>query len=456
MDLTKGPIFKKLILFTFPIMISYLLQQLYHAADVVIVGNFAQNSKISLAAVGSTGSMTTLLLNLFIGLSTGANVVCANLYGAGKKEELDKAMPTALLTALGSGIVVAVIGFVFTKPMLRLMGSPDTVIDRAVVYGRIIFLGQPATLIYNFGAGILRAYGDTKRTMYILGFTGLANVILNIIFVVVFHMDEAGVALATIIASYLSAILVLILLFHPKSEQQLRFSALSFHKEYFRKIVKIGLPSGLNGVAFSLSNVLIGAAINSLGDVAVAANSTAGSLEGVIYQILTAFSSACMSFAGQNFGAGKLKRIDKLLGVAILSCFSGLVMSVLTVNLFPEFFLHLFTDDKEVVRMGIYSLRIVCGFYPLYTLTDLPIGCMRGMRRTLLPSLLNVACICGVRFFWILFIFPMNRQLYFMYLCYPLSWIFSSVTQLICYYCVRKQEENRLALRNESEEAIPA
>lgn len=456
MDLTEGPIFRKLIIFVFPVLISGLLQQLYHAADVVVVGNFARDSKTALAAVGSTGALTALILNVFLGLSVGANVVCANLFGAKKQEELSKAMQTAMITALFSGILVSIVGFLFARPMLILMGSPETVIDHATTYVRIIFLGQPASLVYNFGAGILRAYGDTKRPMYILGFSGLINVILNLLFVIVFHWDEAGVALATSIASYISAFLVLRILFHSDGEQQLSFTNLHFYPDQFLRILKIGIPSGLNGAVYSISNVIIMTAINSFGDVVVAGNSAAANIEAVIYQIPASFATASVSFSGQNYGAKKLKRIDKLLMLSIMVSSLCLLALNTAVNIYPSFFLRMFTKDADVILCGIPRLRMVSSFYVLCAVTEITVGCMRGMKQTLLPTVFNAVSICGPRILWVLAIFPLNPQLTFLYTCYPISWTCSLMIQLGYYVFLRRREAKRLKAEEISESAVAA
>lgn len=445
MDLTQGSVFKKLILFAIPILLTNLLQQLYHSADVVVVGNFARDSKIALAAVGSCGSVTNLLLDLFLGLSIGANVLCANLYGAGNRGDLKRAMETSLITATVSGVFIGAVGFFFAKTFLTWMGTPASVLGAATTYMKIVFLGQPGSLIYNFGASILRAHGDTKRPMYILTFSGLVNVALNLLFVIVFHLDAAGVALATTISHYVSAAAILFLLCHPAGEQRLDLMHLSFEKKAFFEILRIGIPGGLNGVVFSISNVIIMSAVNSMGDTVIAGNAAGAGVDAFLFKILSSFYNACVTFAGQNFGAKKLKRIDRLLWQSILVA-DGIYLCVFTVlMLFPEFFLGLFTRDMDVIQVGIDRLKTIGAGYFLYCVSEMAIGCTRGMGKTLVPTVLNAAAICIPRILWVIFAFPQSPSLYFLYLCYPISYVFCTAAQLWCYFDTMKKEKKSLA-----------
>ena len=329
MDLTEGSVLKKLLLFAIPIILTNILQQLYHAADMVVVGNFAKDSTTALAAVGSTASITSLCLNLFIGLAVGANVVCARLFGAKKEEELRRAMHTSVLLAALCGVGIGILGVIFSRPLLVMTGSPADVIDHATLYMQIIFMGQPGSLVYNFGAGILRSHGDTKRPMYILMSSGLVNVILNLVLVIGFHLDSAGVAIATVVSYYLSAAAVLWILFSPHGEFRLSFSELRLSKE-LRDVTGVGIPSGLNSMVFSLSNVIIISALNSLGGVVLAGNSAAHNVDATLYQVLVAFYTACISFTGQNCGAsgnrifcGNGRLFDDFCGRRYENVFSG-------------------------------------------------------------------------------------------------------------------------------------
>ncbi len=450
MDLTRGSVLKNLILFAIPIFFTGLLQQLYHAADVVVVGNFAQDSKTALAAVGSTGAITNLIINLFVGLSIGANVVCANLCGARKYEELSKAMHTSIVAAFFSGILVAVLGVVFARPMLEMVGSPDTVIDQATLYMKIIFLGQPANLLYSFGAGILRAYGDTKRPMYILSATGVINVVLNLIFVAIFHLDAAGVAIATIVAQYVSASVVLFLLFHPAGEQKLQIFKLKIHGDMLKQLIRIGVPSGLNGMVFSISNVIIMSSVNSFGDVTVAGNSTSSNLEQIVWQVVVAFFTASVSFAGQNYGARNLKRIHRLWVSSTLLSLAFLAVVDLLIVLYPQIFLGLFTQDPDVIAVGARRLPVMCLGYLLFTPGEMSIACMRGMGRTTLPMCLNVIFTVITRIIWCLLFFPLNRTYGFLLLCYPISWTLATIAQTVFFFLTYHKEKKRIDAEREA------
>ncbi len=450
-DLTEGSVMKKLLVFAFPIMLTNLLQQLYHAADVVVVGNFAQNPTLALAAVGSTGSVITLFLNLFIGLSVGLNVVCANHYGARNRDFLRNAMHTGLALGAVGGVLISILGFFSARTLLEWMGSPSDVIDQATKYVQTIFLGKPANLIYLFGAAIMRAHGDTKRPMYILFGSGLLNVILNFFFVIAFHLDAVGVALATAISYYFSAAAVLILLFHPGGDYHLSFSSLKLNKDEAVRIIKVGIPCGLNGIVFNLTNIIISSALNSLGSTTLAANSAAANVDAILYQIQSSFYSACVSFAGQNYGAKNFKRIDKLLARSILLAAGTLALIDVFVFTNPSFFMHLFTKDPGVVKLGAARLYIMGGGYVIHVVSEMSIGCMRGMGKSMAPLILNAACISIPRFIWVLGVFPFVRTYWFLLLCYPISWVFSSTAQLICYFYYRKKEE-KLYLSSLAEE----
>ncbi len=449
MNLTKGPVLKQFVIFSIPIILSNMLQQCYHAADVVVVGNFAENSKIALAAVGSTGTITTLLLNLILGVSMGCNVVCANYRGAGNEEGLRRAMGTSLIIAMVSGVFISIVGVSLARPLLQLMQTPETVIGPATTYMRIIFLGQPAALMYNFSAGILRAHGDTKTSMYILSTSGLVNVALNLVFVCGFHLDEAGVALATIVANYFSAIRILRVLFSADGEYHLDRSILHFHKEEFYKVLRIGIPGGLNGIVFSISNVILASSVNILGDTVVAAHSAATNLVNIVYQFIAGFYSAAVSFSGQNYGAKRLDRIHSLL-------FKGASVSALCVlsagtlvAVFSDFFLGLFTSDLQVIATATPKLYIMGIGYALYGISEMPYGILRGMGYSSVPTLLNLFSICLPRILWVMFVFsiPAYHNYVSLLYAYPVSWVCSIIAQWSCYfYCRNKELKKQAAL----------
>ncbi len=448
MDLTRGSVLKKLIVFAFPICLSNLVQQLYHTADVVVVGNFARNSTVALAAVGSTSHVTTLLVNLFVGLSVGANVLCSNRVGAGDREGNRRAIHTAIPLSLVCGLFISFVGFFLARPLLELMGSPADVIDQATLYMKIIFIGQPASIVYNFGSGILRAHGDTRRPMYILTLSGLANVLMNFVFVTVFHLDAAGVALATTVAHYLSAYLVLHILFHREGEYRMKFSEMRILPEEVKAIAKIGLPAGVNGMVYSISNVIIISTLNSLGSVSVAASSAATSVSSVIHTAGAGFATACTSFAGQNYGAGNLVRIRKLFWYSMLLVESIFLVICTTVTCFPEFFLRLFTSEEAVIREGIPKMLLNSWGYMLNLFAEVSNGCLRGMRRSNGPTLVNMATVCTTRLVWVIAVFPFLpvRNLGWLAVCYPVSWFVSGIGLFVYFSIVIRKEEKKRAI----------
>ena len=441
MDLTNGSVLKKLFIFAFPLWISSLIQQVYHAADVIVVGNFSADSTTALAAVGSTGSVTNMILNLVLGLSAGASVVCANLYGAREKERLRRAMTTALIASTTGGLVISVLGFVLARSLLVLMGSPLDVIDQATAYMQIIFLGKPAVMVYNTCSAIMRAHGEAKRPMYILTATGLVNVVLNLVLVINFHMDVRGVAIATITSQYLSAIVALYLMFHPMGEYRLKLSEFVFDKTEFSKILRIGVPAGINAMVFNFSNAVVISAVNAMGSVTVAAVSAATSVATLAYTIPSAFTTACISFAGQNYGARKFKRIDRCLWNGIMIVEVMFFAANVVMTLFPEVFLRLYTDNMEVIRTGIPKMYITSWGYMIYAISEIANGCQRGFGKSMGPTVLNIICICGIRVAWVLFVFPhLEQNLISLYAVFPISWACSAVAQLISYYKARNKK----------------
>lgn len=445
--MTQGPIVKKLFAFAVPLILSLVLQQLYNLTDRAVVGQFAENGKDALAAIGATSSITALLLNMSNGLASGVNVRCANLRGAGKVKTLRKSMHTGVLLAIVAGLALGVIGIFISRPMLLLLGTPEVVLDSATLYMQIYFAGLPATTAYNFGAAILRSHGDTKRPMYILMTSGLLNVALNLILVIVLKMDVAGVAIATAIAQALSAFRVMRILFNKKDAYQLRFKELGFHGKSLKVIISIGVPNGLNGILFSLSNLVVQSSINSFNDTAIiAAKTAAADASNLVYQIIHGFALACVSSSGQCFGAKKYKRIDKLAIKGTLSC-GGLVAAAATLmTLFPAFVIGIFNDSPDVIAVGKNILLINLWGYLLYTVSDIYLSCTRGMGRSLGITLMNIAAIILPRLLWIWFAFPSCRTIEFLYLCYPISYLISAVAQIAYFKIVRKKLDQQVAL----------
>ena len=447
LDMTQGPIVKKLFAFAVPLILSLVLQQLYNLADRAVVGQFAANGKDALAAIGATSSITALLLNLSNGLASGLNVRCANLRGAGHLKTLRKSMHTGVLLAAVLGVMLGLTGIIISRPMLRLLDTPEAILVKATLYMQIYFAGMPATVIYNFGAAILRSHGDTKRPMYILLVSGILNVVLNMVFVIAFEMDVAGVAIATAIAQALSAFRIMRILFNKNDAYKLTFKELTFHGKSLKVIISIGVPNGLNGILFSLSNLVVQSSINSFGSTAIiAAKTAAADAANLVYQIIHGFALACVSSSGQCFGAKKYKRIDELAVRATLVCGSLVAAAAALMTLFPGFVIGIFNDSPDVIAVGKNILMINLWGYLLYAVSDIYLSCTRGMGKSMGITLMNIAAIITPRLIWIWFFFPMLRTIEFLYLCYPISYIISAVAQIIYFKIVRKKVDKQLAL----------
>lgn len=430
-DLTTGPLLPKIILFALPLAASSILQLLFNAADVVVVGRFAGSE--ALAAVGSNTSLINLLVNLFVGLSVGANVVTARALGAHDHAAVKNTVHTSVLLSLIGGVLLALVGVTLSRPLLELMGSPDDVIDLAALYLRIFFLGMPMNLLYNFGAALLRAVGDTKRPLYCLAFSGCINVALNLFFVIVCRMSVAGVALATIISQTISAILVTVILTREEGPLKLDLRSLRIHPAALSQIMRIGIPSGLQGTVFSLSNVVIQSSINSFGSVVIAGNSAAASIEGFVYVGMNAFAQASTTFTSQNFGARKHENIRKVL----IYC-AGCVLVVGTVlgvgaTLLGDILCSIYSSDPAVIAAGASRLAVICQLYALCGLMDVLSGSMRGIGYSVLPMVVSLIGSCALRLVWVATVFRMVGTIHSLYISYPISWALTSLAHLVCF-----------------------
>ena len=443
LDMCNGPILGKILVFAIPLMISGILQLLFNAADIIVVGRFTGSQ--ALAAVGSTSALINLIINLFIGVSVGANVVVARNYGAKDYDGIHGAVHTSVLTAIWGGIILIFVGILLARPMLEMMGTPEDVINLSVLYMRIYFVGMPAFMMYNFGAAILRAIGDTKRPLYFLTLSGVVNVVLNLFFVIVFHMGVAGVALATIISQAISAFLIILCLMKMDGPCHLDFKHLKFHPEQLESMLRIGLPAGLQGAIFSISNVLIQSSVNSFGSQVMAGNTAAGNIEGFVYNSMNAVYQTSLSFTSQNMGAKKFDRINKILFQCLLVVTAiGLVMGG-GAYLLGEPLLGIYTSSPEVVSYGLIRLKYVCATYFLCGLMDVMVGTIRGMGYSIMPMLVSLTGACAFRVIWIFTIFQMNRTLDCLYISYPISWVLTAGVHLICYFIVRKKAFARAA-----------
>lgn len=437
MDMCNGPLLKKIILFAIPLMLSGVLQLLFNAADVIVVGRFTGNE--ALAAVGSTSSLINLLINLFVGVSVGANVLLGKHIGARDEENASKTVHTAVTFALVVGIAMIFVGFFLSRPLLELMGTPEDVINLSVLYMRIYFVGMPAFMFYNFGAALLRAVGDTKRPLYFLTLAGIINVIFNLIFVIVFHMGVAGVALATIISEGISAFLVFLCLKGADGVLHLDHRSLNFHKDVAIQMMKIGLPAGLQGCIFSVSNVLIQSSVNSFGSIAMAGNTASANLEGFVYNAMNSLYQTSLSFTSQNMGAKKYKRVDKILiECLVIVMIVGIVMGG-GAYLIGTSLLSIYSSDPQVISYGLLRMSLICVPYFLCGMMDVFVGSLRGMGYSVMPMLVSLTGACLFRIVWIFTIFATNRSLFVLYFSYPVSWALTATAHLICYMIVRKK-----------------
>ena len=442
MNMCEGPLFNKIILFAIPLVLSGILQLLFNAADIVVVGRFS--GEHSLAAVGSTSSLINLLINLFIGVSVGANVLVGRYYGAQDYDNIEKSVHTAMTAAFVSGVLMIFVGLFAARPLLEMMSTPDNVIDLSVLYMQIYFVGMPALMIYNFGAAILRSIGDTKRPLYFLTISGIVNVIFNLILVIVFDMGVAGVAIATILSESISAFFIILSLHQNEGALHLDLKKLHIDKEKLMLMLKIGLPAGLQGTIFSISNVLIQSSINSFGAFVMAGNTAASNLEGFVYTAMNAIYQTALSFTSQNVGAKKRERIDKiLLQCLFIVSIIGLVLGVGT-YLLGHPLLSLYTTSEKVIEFGLVRLSIISTMYLLCGIMDVFVGSLRGLGYSITPMLVSLSGACLFRIFWIFTIFQMYHTTFSLYISYPISWILTACIHAMCYLWIRKKGYGKL------------
>ncbi len=442
-DMCNGPLTRKIITYCIPLALSGILQLLYNAADIIVVGRFT--GPTALAAVGSTGSLINLIVNLLIGLSVGASVCVANFYGAGREKDVRETVHTAMLISVIGGVIVSVVGMVFAKTFLGWMGSPDDVIDQATLYLRIYFAGMPLTMAYNFASAIFRALGDTKRPLYYLAVSGLVNVILNLIFVIVFKMGVAGVAIATVVAQAVSTTLIIMCMIRSHSVIHLQRDMLRIHGDKLKEIVRVGLPAGLQGTIFSISNVLIQSSINSFGSIAIAGNSASSNLEGFMYTSMNSVYQAALSFAGQNMGARKYSRLKKVL-CNCLAIVTGIGIGMGAIMyLFRYQLLGIYSSDMDVINFGIERLELFCLTYFTCGAMDVMVGQMRGMGYSIVPMIVSLVGVCGIRIVWIFTVFKASNSLLTLYMSYPVSWVVTLAvhfsTFLYVYHKVKQRTD---------------
>lgn len=441
-NMTEGNILPKIIKFSIPLMLSGMLQLFFNAADVIVVGRYAGDE--ALAAVGSTGALINLLINLFIGISIGASVLMGQAIGARDYNDAQDSLHTAMLTGLIGGIIMIFVGQVVSRPMLELMQTPDDVIELSSLYMKIYFMGMPGFMLYNFGAAILRAAGDTKRPLYYLFVSGIINVILNLYFVIVLKMSVDGVAYATIISEAISAILIVICLMRSDGYLNLSLRKLKIDGKKFIEMLKIGIPSGFTGIVFSVSNMLIQSSINSFGKLVMAANTAASNLEGFVYNAMNSIYQTALAFASQNMGAKKLDRVDDVLKKSLLVVSGvGLFFGV-GAYLLGEILLRLYTPNQEVIDIAMLRLLVISTSYFLCGIMDVYSGVIRGMGFSFTPMLVSMFFVCAFRVFWIYTIFERFHEQWVLYISYPVSWTITIIAYFFTYKTVRKKAKEKI------------
>lgn len=442
-DMCNGPLLGKILLFAIPLMLSGILQLLFNAADIIVVGRFVGHE--ALAAVGSTSALINLLINVFIGLSVGTNVLVANYYGARKYEQVSETVHTSVLTSLICGCALILVGLFLAGPLLTLMGTPDDVLAQATLYMRIYFAGMPVIMLYNFGAAILRAIGDTQRPLYFLFIAGIINVLLNLLFVTQLHMGVAGVALATVLSQVISAGLIVYTLMKSDGCFKLELHKLKIHPARLYQMIRIGLPAGMQGAIFSISNVLIQSSINSFGSVAMAGSTASSNIEGFVYTSMNALHQTALSFTSQNYGAGKTDRINRILFLC-LACVTavGLIMGN-GAYFFGRQLLGIYSSDPEVISYGLTRMSYICIPYFLCGIMDVMVGILRGLGYSIMPMLVSLTGACGFRVLWILTIFQWSRSLETLFLSYAISWGLTAMAHIICYFFAIRKKKSLLA-----------
>ena len=432
-----GPLAKKIFMFALPLAASSVLQQLFNAADLAVVGRFTNSQ--CMAAVGSNASVIGLLVNLFVGLSVGANVLIATLVGSGRRDQIGDAVHTIITLALGAGVAILLLGILLARPILTLMGAPKDVIDLAVLYLRIYFCGMPVIMLYNYGSAILRSRGDSKRPFLALTLAGIVNVLLNLLFVVVFHLHVIGVALATVLSNCLSGGLIIYFLIKEDGEFHLDIWHLHIQKDYVLRVIKIGLPAGLQGTVFSLSNVVIQSAINSFGTACIAGMTASQNFDFISYCMTTAFAQAAVTFTSQNYGAGDSERCKKVWRLSMIMGIGIDIVLIAAMMLLKGTIIKIFTTDPAVIEFAmvrfnyVIIVHFICGTY------EITGGALRGLNRSMVPAIIAVVGTCAFRLLYVFTWFPAHRSIEMLMLVYPFSWIVTTIAMQTSYFIIRKK-----------------
>lgn len=439
LDMSQGSLVRSIVSFSIPYMLTTILQLFYNAADLVVVSRWAGSA--AMASVGATSSLTNMLVNFFVGISVGVGVIVSRRYGAHDNEGLSHAVHTSVVLSMIAGAVALIIGVVFSKPLLVWMGTPDDgVLDGAILYMRIIFFGTPASLMYNFGAAILRSVGDTKRPLYILALSGIVNVLLNILFVVGFGMGVSGVAIATISSQYISVVMIYYTLTCSDAVYKVEFKELRIHKKECSEILRIGVPSGIQSSLFNLANTVIQSGVNSFGTAAIAGNTAASNVENFAYAVKNAFAQATITAVSQNYGAKNEKRLKKSVYTSILLMFVCTLAMSLLIILFAKPILSIYiTDSAEAMSYGMKRLLITCIPYFLSGGVEVLSGYIRGLGYSTVSTVNTFVGACVFRMVWVIAILPLNRTFEMLYLCWPLSWSLVILLHLITLAIVYKK-----------------
>lgn len=440
-DITEGVIWKQLLLFAMPLLISNFLQQFYNTAGSAIVGKFISDD--ALAAVGSTGSLTGMIIGLFIGLATGAGVVIAQYFGARDVDNLQNSIHTALALSIISSVILMILGTLGAPALLRFMKSPENVIDMSVTYLRVYFIGILPSMIYNIGSGIMRAIGDSKRPLYYLLISCAVNIVLVLVFINVFHWGVAGVAWATNIAQLLSAVFVMMSLMKTTDIYRVDLRKIRIHPHMIQRIVKIGIPAGLQSVVISLSNVIIQSRINQFGSAAMAAASAMSKIDGFLYMLINAFGLAITTFVGQNIGAGKYERTRKSIKICMFMVIglSIILSCILTLN--GRFLFGIFTDSEDVLSFGRKMMYLILPLYPIFSFNEVLSGAIRGMGNSFVPMMISLIGMCIIRMIWIATVTKMWDDIIAVYLCYPITWTITGIVFIIYYTKISKKLEGK-------------
>ena len=441
-NMLQGPLLKNIILYAIPIILTSWLQLLFNAADLVVVGQF--DGSHSLAAVGATGAITNLIVNLFIGLSVGAGVGVAHGLGSNDTVAVHRTVHTAIPAAVVSGIFLTIVGVALSETFLIWMDTPENILPLSTIYMQIYFGGMVFNMVYNFVASILRAAGDTKSPLIFLAISGVINVLLNLVFVLVFHMNVAGVALATVISQAVSAVLVVITLMRRTDACKLELKKIRFYGPQLSKMIRIGLPAGIQGSMFSISNVMIQSSINSFGDIVLSGNTAPGNIEGFVYTAMNAFHQTAVNFTGQNVGARQYDRVKKILWTC-LGCVgvTGLVLGLGMYAFGPQLLSIYITDSQEAIQYGLVRLSYICAVYFLCGLMDVSTGALRGMGASLVPMIISVLGVCGIRLLWIGTVFQTYHTTDCLYLSYGVSWVITFLAQFISFWMVYNRQRKR-------------